>query len=142
MKFKSFIAEAPRVPLQKAEAIVVLKEPDSKKKISAHVDYTYTMDPDEYEGGVLFYEGGPQLKTTKVRPFTFQGKSYSSITKELISLIDFHPKFKDKWEDEIESAVEGDKGDQSKVINEYLDFLFYDAVKDEVPDKHQYSRTT
>ena len=94
------------------------------------VEFHYRVEAPEYEDGYKSYDGGVSLENTKILPFTFDGKKYTTITPEIVGSIDFPLKFEKANKALIDRAKDEKqkhpltKKETDDLIDKYLAFVF------------------
>lgn len=140
------ISEVIRHRAEHADAHFEIDDPDTKKPVKVVITFDYTVEPTEYEGGDLFYQGGASMENSHIKPFQFQGKSCTSLKPEMVPYIKYDEKFLKTWDDTIDEIKDGHKGNERKVLDAWEEFLFDElmdelGVNEDIPKRH-YPRTT
>lgn len=116
-------------------AMNVIEMASDNDSIEIEVEFNFNVEAPEYEDGYKSYDGGASLENTKIQPFTFENKKYTTITPEIVGYLEFPLKFEkahkaliDRSRDE-EKKHPLSKKETDDLVNEYLVFVFDNYVE-------------
>lgn len=99
-----------------------LYDEDTEESGEVKIECSVDVEPTEYEGNHLFYQGGYNLDSYTFQPFKYKGKSYPANKKfptELLQYVNFDPLLS-KLDSKLKVAL---KKNDNKVLTQLLDSL-------------------
>lgn len=102
------------------------------------VECEYDVEPTEYEGGYVFYQGGADLTDAKIKPFEFMGKKYTDITPELVQYLETSRAIEKDHKAVLDKARDGhipSKKEADDIVNAMIDEAF-EREEIDIPSKH------
>lgn len=102
------------------------------------VECEYDVEPTEYEGPYVSYQGGASITDAKIKPFDFMGKKHTDITPDLIQYLETTKAVEKKHKEVLDKAREGhvpSKKEADDIVNDLIDEMF-EKEEIDIPSKH------